>query len=1403
MRQTKLLVCGATEMSLKQSLKGAKGAIERNDPQVALEFVEDALDYEKNNYFAYIFRGKAFQLLDSPEKAIEAFKKATTLEPDNVLGWKGYFQSVCSRDNYEDFFTIFTKLVKLQHDQGLSFADTIKDGHNYLNRHRYKQNEPLYVLYLKNVLPGTTLGELAPGSFGDADSNFCKLIDILSRSEAETIDRLILKEKLKLPRTLTQENRAYLDSIAWSICKDSELGPLFDKFMDYCRDDDLRLRYEELRLKHKYSVLRVAPQKDALFAEIKQAVDDMVLVRTQSLFCWKLYFDWSDVPVLAALDKANLSHFLRHFLSDGLAKVLYAYLMSDISPWDAQKDFPELFKAKSGENVDEKLDEIVDEKLEEGANEVDDHVSLLKLPPSEVLSLMLNGYVNCSDSVLANRIICNYYIHIREYPEGSKRCREAIKLLADTQRTVGAQLVHTREDILCSLATIYTYYEAPKNYSRALQLYDKILETSPQHVKSFIGKGLILLEKGELSEALSLLENVKNSNPDNIDASVEYYWCLIKLGRFQEGRAGLETALTKVSGQDVLSGETRAVIHWRIAKSLIDEQPQDGTRIQSAHQHLLTSLKDAKNYAPTYTLLGYLYEEHFDDHVRGQKCFYKAFELDVSEITSAKYLVTDLTDKNQWSLAEILCKRIIDTERSRRMLFSNSYEDPDKSWPYRVLGCSALNNQEDASAIEWFQTALRMTAMDIECWIGLGEAYYNCGRYDAAAKVFRRALEMDESRWVVHYMLGLVMCEMGEFGEGLERLNRAEDLSANEECVLNAIYESEIEYAQRLIGGGFFGQSIEATLRGLKTIKKAVALNAKSSKLWKAMGDAFRSFLVVQERTDQFPFHDVYLILEEHKDLLCGTSETHNCGQYLSVAKALYEDNEIVSAISYLLIASACGGLAILPKSAPRALRSVAYFNLGVAYLEAKTFNSNSECTKNAIHVLKRAVKLESHNATYWVALGNAYADSNPQLAQHCYIKASSLDNRDAEVWINLAALYLRHGDAELAQVAFVRAQSMSPQQSKSWLGNALSAHILNDNVKASSLFTHAYVVANGRIPLAQLMYGLSVVQKRVTVPGSSPQDIEAAQEISVANFAMMKYLKFLPNDILGLELALVISERCQNFDFGVEVGTKLCHIYEKLYERNEDETSLAKYADTTAHVARLYLGKEDYDQALELAKLALELGAAAQTMNPATKLSCHVVTGLCYFFQDKFSDAISELKIVLDNHGESKRITTLTAQVLYAYGTDDTKQAALDQLFAHIEHHGSSLLVVLTLGALAISENFAEYFEPIKEELEALPLDEVVADSFRSIPRLLSAINTRLGSVSAQMVWRNAAMLFPHDFHVWMRLNSSMALAVAGLRETKVTARELADAHRSTNTLRHMQRAVVLDPSKWALLQV
>ena len=182
--------------------------------------------------------------------------------------------------------------------------------------------------------------------------------------------------------------------------------------------------------------------------------------------------------------------------------------------------------------------------------------------------------------------------------------------------------------------------------------------------------------------------------------------------------------------------------------------------------------------------------------------FYKAFDLDTNEIVAARYLVQQATLKNEWEVAQVLAKRVVSNESSRRLIMRGDV-DTDKAWPYRVLGSGALNSQDDAKAVEWFQNALRLDANDFDCWVGLGEAYYHCGRFDAAAKVFRHALTLKNNDWVVKYMLGVVMCEMKEYNEGLTSLYEALEMRPSEECILSAIYEANIQNCQRFIQSGF------------------------------------------------------------------------------------------------------------------------------------------------------------------------------------------------------------------------------------------------------------------------------------------------------------------------------------------------------------------------------------------------------------------------------------------------------------------------------------------------------------------------------------------------------------------------------------------------------------------------
>lgn len=1369
-------------MSLKQLLKSAKAAIERGDPELALECVDDALDYDKNCYFAYIFQGKSYQLLSQLDNATKSFEKAISFEPENLLGWKGYFQVGKSLDDYHKFFEILTGYVEVLIDQGVGIGEVVKDVYNYLNARKYQTDDELHEAFLRAILPGTKLGDLLDGSMGKPEETLRKLITLIKNKEAQEVRLTLAKEKLKLPRALTPTLVAQLNLLEWSIRQPYNLSQLYADFLNYCQDDDLRRQYEVEYLKYKYEILRVSPEKHELVNEIKVICEDMVLIDTNDLFTWTLYFDFLDPKTLADLDQNTVFRFISKFENEGLGLVLMAFAMSDLSLFDKSKLSELRLKSLSKASPTPETEE-----LETDVIETDATASESLLSPDEVLELMQVGSSKSANSMLAHRIICNYFIHLQEYETASAKCIAATRHLADLLRSYGIDLVNCKEDILCLLATVYTYHEAPKNFSRALQLYDRILNDNPENKNALIGKGLILLEKHELDDASTMLKHVVSRFPDDWRALSEYGWCQVLSKEYSSGRDALSKALSNVQGWNMFEG--RASIQWRLAKSYLLEEPVEETAVKHAYDLLIQSLKDSKNHAPSFTLLGIIYNDYYNDTTRAQKCFFKAFELDVAEVTAAKYIVTELAAKNEWEVTDILCKRVVTSEKSRRVLLSTLHEDSDKSWPYRVLGCSALNRQDDAKAIEWFQTALRMQTMDTECWVGLGEAYFNCGRIDAAIKVFQHTTKVDPDSWTNFYFLGLAVCEIGDFADGIDLLKKALLMSPNEECVLNAIYEKCIDYCGQLILGGFIGRTLEVNKFAIETIHESAAINHTSQSLWISLSQCLNLASRVQSNIEDFPIDIVLATLEKVPE-----SSSEDFSQ--EKARAMFTEGKHSDAISMLQILASLAAVVVLPKKVSKFLRSLAHFNLGLAFLDA--FNSGDErhtiYRDHAVESLKKAIQIEGGNALYWVALGNAFASKNAEIAQHCFIKASVLDSRDIQVWINLAALYLRYGDTQLAKEAFDRSTSLAPDQSVSWLGVALTAEAEGDTSTASRMTTHAYVLSNGRSPLAQLCYALSVVSQRIG-NAVNAKDVEAAQEFSIANYAIQSFLKMQPNDITGLKLALLLSERCQTYNMSVDIGERLCQLLEQKYEESERLAVLLEFAQAKTLLARVCLGLKDYARAIDHAQFTLDVLGEEEYSEEvrAALLSSRIVIGLSFFFNNQFNDALEELKMILSEHSQSHRAVTLIAQVLFAYNTPETKQAAIDQLFSFIEENGSSLMVVLTLGAISVADNLDEYFVPIKEELEGLLLVELVGDANRLVPKLLAELSDRITGKKDTRVWQKFALLFPLDYNIWRNLSLSVALSTALLSDSKRTAFEISQAYVNKGTRREVQRALLL----------
>ena len=230
---------------VKSILKLAKASLEQNDPEAALEHSKEIIKLDPKSYYAFVFQGKAYQLLNDVPKATTSFKRAIELEPDNLLAWKGYFQVAKTSNDYEQFFTVLTALVKIYIEQGVSISELLKDMRSYLDANNVKGNENLYEFYLRSILPGTELGELIGSSIELPSSTYKKLIDLKQTQVEKEVVARVSKERIKLGRLLNMEQKASLDAIAWSFYSSTDLLKLYDAFLNICDDEELRKTYQD------------------------------------------------------------------------------------------------------------------------------------------------------------------------------------------------------------------------------------------------------------------------------------------------------------------------------------------------------------------------------------------------------------------------------------------------------------------------------------------------------------------------------------------------------------------------------------------------------------------------------------------------------------------------------------------------------------------------------------------------------------------------------------------------------------------------------------------------------------------------------------------------------------------------------------------------------------------------------------------------------------------------------------------------------------------------------------------------------------------------------------------------------------------------------------------------------
>ena len=76
-------------MSTKTALKAAKAAIGAKDWEEAKNQAKAVIDKDPDNYFAYLFLGRANDGLSKFDEAAKAYYKATKIKPEDPQAWLG------------------------------------------------------------------------------------------------------------------------------------------------------------------------------------------------------------------------------------------------------------------------------------------------------------------------------------------------------------------------------------------------------------------------------------------------------------------------------------------------------------------------------------------------------------------------------------------------------------------------------------------------------------------------------------------------------------------------------------------------------------------------------------------------------------------------------------------------------------------------------------------------------------------------------------------------------------------------------------------------------------------------------------------------------------------------------------------------------------------------------------------------------------------------------------------------------------------------------------------------------------------------------------------------------------------------------------------------------------------
>uniref|UniRef100_A0A671QR46 Tetratricopeptide repeat protein 37-like n=1 Tax=Sinocyclocheilus anshuiensis TaxID=1608454 RepID=A0A671QR46_9TELE len=459
----------------------------------------------------------------------------------------------------------------------------------------------------------------------------------------------------------------------------------------------------------------------------------------------------------------------------------------------------------------------------------------------------------------------------------------------------------------------------------------------------------------------------------------------------------------------------------RLYWSMGEEMRRDRSK---AHTHLLKAAKLDPYLGSVFRFLGHYYKEVAKDQGRARGCYKRAFELDSSDAEAGAATVDLSMEQGDMDSALTVLQSV--TERAT---------PGSAKWAWMRRGLYHLKTGQHQQAIADLQAALRADPQDWVCWECLGEAYLNRRSFTAALKAFDKAHALQPTSIYSLYQTAAIKQILGRFKEAAAEYRQ---ISEQEDYVpaLKGLGECLLALARNALDDYLDGRAVDLIQNAIHYLFRAVKQRPDLSCLWKLLGDACTTSRTVS------PNRAKVLV----PGALCGMDPP--------------DQSHTLDQRQLLTLGERCFGRAL--KLMPEA--PLLWCDIGLNYYhQSRLLNclypedDAQSLLEKAMQCVKKAIKLDSANHTYWNTLGvvaMAKGIGNFALAQHCFIKSVKAESNNVVAWTNLGALYLKKGNIELSHEALKIAQSLEPLYVNCWIGQAIIAETVG-SFDTMDLFRH------------------------------------------------------------------------------------------------------------------------------------------------------------------------------------------------------------------------------------------------------------------------------------------------------------------------------------------------------------